>query len=246
VTSIGVSPGRPADAYINLSNGPYPEANMLTTGGAQPWYNSPSVDKFFGGKAPDATQQASFAQTVLQDVSQTFKQSGLNPSLTIDPNVHAYHTVSVVSGTSYGGNASGIGITDVGNNGFGFIDKLDSASSLTDLEWAVAHNVSHELMHAFGVAAHHDQTGQYLDAATATWPMLTNPGTTFSDAAVQDIRQYNYSPNGAAASTGAQVLDGDLEILATPVPEPATVALWGLAAAAFGYGRLRSRRRTAR
>ena len=34
--------------------------------------------------------------------------------------------MSVVSGASYSGNSSAIGITDVGNDGFSFIDKFGS------------------------------------------------------------------------------------------------------------------------
>jgi hypothetical protein len=231
-----------ADAYINFGSGPYPEASLLTTGGAQPWYTSPVVEKFFGGQEPNAQQQSDFANAVLRDVQQTFQLSGgLAPRLTIDPSIPTHHTLSVVSNTSYGSNPNAIGITDVGNNGFGFIDKLQYANSLDQLEWAVAHNVSHELMHAFGVGVHHDTTGQYLDSASASWSLLTDPSTTFSQAAIDDIRSKNFSPN-SIGTTGAQLIDGDQEILAAPVPEPATVLLWGVALG----GLLTQRRRLAR
>ena len=43
-------------------------------------------------------------------------------------------------------------MTQVGGNGFSFIDQIaPSAHSLDQLEWIVAHNISHELMLAFGV-----------------------------------------------------------------------------------------------
>src|SRR3954469_20056421 len=65
MASTGVNSGGNADAFINLGNGPYPNADNLTTGGAQPWYTSPVVTKFFGGQQPDAQQQADFANSVL-------------------------------------------------------------------------------------------------------------------------------------------------------------------------------------
>jgi hypothetical protein len=137
-----------------------------------------------------------------------------------------------------------IGITDVGHNGFSFIDNFNDAQAgqVNQLEWAVAHNISHELMHAFGVAVHHDQTGQYLDAGTASWSLLTNPSTVFSQAAVSDI-QAHLSGAVTQSGTGAEVIDGDEEILAQPVPEPSTIALWALGASAVAY--LRRRRRSA-
>jgi hypothetical protein len=215
---------------------------MLTTGNGQPWYTSPAVEKVFGGQ-PNAQQQADFANGVLQDVQQTFQLSGgLAPRITIDPSVPAHHTLSVVSGTSYGGNPDAVGITDVGNNGFSFIDKLPYAQSVEQLQWAVAHNVSHELMHAFGVSQHDDQTGNYLDSAVARWEMLTDPNAQFSPQAIADIQATGFGPNSAGL-LGAQVIDGAMELLSpAPVPEPATIALWGLAAAAV----IAQRRRTAR
>src|SRR5262249_51245370 len=137
------------DAVINLGNAPYAEADSLTTGNGQPWNTSPVVRQAFGGQ-PDAQQQADFTSTVVQRVEQTFQKSGLSVNLTTDPNAGASHMLSVVAGTSYTANPDAIGITDVGRNGFSFIDKLTYANSVDQLEWAVAHNVTHELMHAFG------------------------------------------------------------------------------------------------
>ena len=147
-----------------------------------------------------------------------------------NPNTPALHTLSVVSGVSYGPNSNAIGITDVGGNGFSFIDKLNLASNVTDLEWAVAHNISHELMHAFGIGYHPDQTGQYIDAADATWSILTSPDTKFSPLATQVISATGYGVNtGVSSASGLEKIDGDQEILAAPVPEPATLALWSVA-----------------
>jgi hypothetical protein len=233
--------GSPADAYLNFSGPSYPELSSLTTGNAQPWYDSPIVQKVFGG-IPTLTQQTDFINKVFQDIQTTYQSSGINASLTLDPNVPAAHTLSVVSGVHYDPIPGAIGITDVGRNGFSFIDNFSSAQpgQVDQLEWAVAHNISHELMHAFGVAVHHDQTGTFLDAGSANWALLTSPNTMFSPAAVADI---NAHLNGTASQsgTGAEQIDGD-QMLVQPVPEPATIALWGLGAAAVAY---LSRRRAA-
>jgi hypothetical protein len=228
--SASFSNGPQVEAYINMGTGNYAEAGNLTSGGAQAWYNSPSAIQAFGG-APSSSQQSAFTQAVLRDVQQTFQHSGIDLNLTTDPSVAAQHMISVVSGTSYPGNPGAIGITDVGANGFSFIDKLSYASNPTELEWAVAHNVSHELMHALGVAVHADTTGTYLDTGTATWQMLTDPKTKFSPEAIQLIQSAMAGSNGASGSfNGAQQMgrvEGD-QLLAQPVPEPCTMALWSV------------------
>jgi hypothetical protein len=226
----------------------------LTTGTAHAWYNSPSVQAVFGG-TPSAQQQSDFTGKVLQDVQQTFKLAGLNPTLTLDPNAPSHHTLSVVSGASYTANPSAIGITDVGANGFGFIDKLSYAQNADQLAWAVAHNVAHELMHAFGVAVHHDQTGQYIDSGTATWGLLTDPKATFSAAASADIASHLAGSVSSSMTLGAQKLNANghpmaclcplckkgTQLIPTPVPEPATWASWSLALAAVAACRARAR-----
>jgi hypothetical protein len=206
----------------------------LTTGNPQAWYTSPSVVSAFGG-VPSATQQTTFTQSVLADIQHTFQISGLNISLTTDPTVPALHTMSVVSGATYPSNPDAIGITTVGADGYSFIDKLAYATTPDQLAWAVAHNLSHELMHALGVANHPDTTGNYLDAATATWSMLIDPNTKFSPAAVQLLSQLLATAGtstGTGSSPGAQLLKGmgvdGAQILDTPVPEPSTIALWTL------------------
>jgi hypothetical protein len=232
----------PADAYLNFGTSSYPEQSLLTVGTAQPWYSSGAVTQAFG-HTPNAQEQQGFINAVVQDVQHTFTASGLTGSnavsITTDPNTAAHHTLSIVSGLSYAPNPNAIGITDVGANGFGFIDKLAYASSPDQLEWAVAHNITHELMHAFGVAVHHDTTGDYLDAATAKWSLLTDPTATLSPAAVADIvsRDIGRDTSGTMA-TGNQLIDGDQEILAS-VPEPATIGLWLLALAVLFQQRRR-------
>jgi hypothetical protein len=206
----------------------------LTTGNPQAWYNSPAVVSAFGG-TPTAQQETSFTQSVLADIQHTFQISGLNISLTSDPNTPALHTLSVVSGASYPANPGAIGITDVGANGFGFIDKLAYATTPDQLEWAVAHNLSHELMHALGVANHPDTTGTYIDAASATWQLLTDPNAKFSPEAVQLMSQLlaTGEPSNSLSAPGAQLFHGlnidGAETLAAPVPEPSTIAVWTIA-----------------
>jgi hypothetical protein len=227
----------PADAFLNFgTSSTYPEQSLLTVGTAQPWFDSPAVTKAFG-HAPSSQEQQDFVNSVVSDVQHTFAASGLTGpnavNVTTDPNAGALHTLSVVSGLSYAPNPNAIGITDVGANGFGFIDKLAYATTPQDLEWAVAHNITHELMHAFGVAVHHDQTGNFLDAATANWSLLASPDATLSSAAVGDIVAHNEGRNATVSlGVGGQGIDGDQEILA-PVPEPATLIAWGLAGAAL-------------
>ena len=259
-SSVGSSSSSsPLTAFINFGNAPYAEASNLTTGTPQPWYTSPSVTQAFGG-TPTAAQQAGFTQTVLSDIQHTFQLSGMNVNLTTNPSAPTAHEISVVSGASYPSNPNAIGITDVGASGFGFIDKLAYATTPDQLAWAVAHNVSHELMHALGVAVHPDQTGQYLDAATATWQMLTNPNTTFSPQAVKLMLAA--SPGSGVSSTlGAQLMpsgtglnpnlvlkgtgaDG-AQLLEAPVPEPSAIAFWTVAAGGFVLVRRQSNRKAA-
>jgi hypothetical protein len=209
------------DAAINFGSGPFPNANSLTTGNAQAWYLSPGVDKLFGG-APTAAQQSAFDSTVLQRVQQTFSLSGVPVTLTDDPNAQAAHTLSVVSGTTNPTLSNAIGMTYLGGNGFHFIDNSASAAQSVDqLEWIVAHNISHELMLAFNVPENYDQTGNYIDARDASFSMMINPNATFSPAAVSALLAQNFlNSNSNVLNSSAQILGPET------VPEPTTVALW--------------------
>lgn len=234
----GMGTGNRFDALIRMDGGPFPGSSQLLTGQSQAWYQSPVVQSLYGG-TPNADQQRSFEQDVLQKVTQTYAQSGVNVNLTLDPNVSAAHTISVVSGASYGALQEAAGITAMNGDGFSFIDKLNGAGSINDLEWAVAHNVAHELLHAFDVP-HHDTTGQYLDAAVANWDLMLDPNTKFSAAAVTDLQSklsgvtnsyasapdtYGFFGQELAGSTSmAQIVQPQ------PVPEPATIAIWTIAA----------------
>jgi len=130
-------------------------------------------------------------------------------------------------------------MTNIGGNGFHFLDNsAGHANSVDQLEWIVAHNVAHELMLAFGVPEVHDQTGQYIDSTAGTMALFLNPNATFSSGAIQDLLSRDFKQSGESAlSPEAQMIDG------TPVPEPATYAMWVLGAIAIaGAHRARSRR----
>jgi hypothetical protein len=230
----------PVDAFVNLGNGPYPNAQGLTTGNPQAWYNSQQISGFFGGQ-PTAQQQADFDNSVLQRVQQAFQLSGVNVTLTDNPNVPAAHTLSLVSNSaSTMGNA--IGLTYLGANGFSFIDQIaPSASSLSQLESIVAHNIAHELMISFGVGEKYDQSGNYIDARNANFSMMVDPNATFSSAAAQAL-------NSAIASINFDLANSAANPNAEPqfVPEPATFAVWGLAAAGALFARRRASRRSVR
>ena len=197
-----------ANAFVNLGASPYPLASQITTGNAQPWYNSSQIAGFFGGQQPNAQQISAFNSAVMQRVEQTFQLSGVSVNLTTDPSVAAAHTLSLVSNTTSNTNPGVIGMTQVGGSGFSFIDQqAKSAGSLDQLEWIAAHNISHELMLAFGVGEKYDQTGNFVDARNATWAMMTSPDSTFSQAAAQALTLAITS--NSAVTTGLQCRPGD-------------------------------------
>ncbi len=242
------------DAVVNFGDGNFADADSLINGSIRPWYTSPTAARVFGGE-PDPNQRQAFTAAVLDRVEQTFTQSGLAVSLTADPNAPAAHTLSVVSGARYAPNPDAIGIANIGGSGFAFLDKFDGVQSVDQLQWALAHNVAHELMHAFG-GSHHDTTGLYLDAAASPWSVLTDPNTVFSPDAVAELSRLDFrstlSPLGLHgahhthdAHCACQV---PLGTATHAVPEPATVAIWGLAGlllAGLRYRRVRAGRRPA-
>ncbi len=225
------------DAFLNFGTGPYAEASVLTNGNAQPWYSSAAIASFFGGQ-PTTQQQQAFVNTVEQRVEQAFQLSGVPLTLTTDPTVPAAHMMSIVSGTSSHFTPNAIGETDLGRNGFNFIDQIaHSAQNLDQLEWILAHNISHELMLAFGVPEVHDTTGNYIDAEKANFSMMTDPNAVFSSGAVQDLLSKNFLAGGNTLMTPlAQEVDPQ------NVPEPATLAAWTL----VGVGAVVIRRRRSR
>ncbi len=213
-----------ADAFVNLGTGPYPEAALITSGGAQPWYNSNQIGGLFGG-TPTPAQQAAFAGAVMQHVEQTFSLSGVAVALTGDPNVPAAHTLSLVSNTVPTALPTAIGMTDIGANGFSFIDQeAKSATTVDQLAWIVAHNISHELMLAFGVGENYDTTGNYIDARNANLAMMLDPASTFSPAAASALNQALAAAGSTASSTSAAQV-----VAAQVVPEPGASTLWVVA-----------------
>jgi hypothetical protein len=230
-----VQPGPPstpvrADAFINFGSAPYAESSSLTNGSAQPFFNSPTFAHFFGNNGPSSTDIANFENEVVSTIKSTYNGAGLPITLTTDPGTKAAHMMSVVSGTYYPGTPDAIGITDVGRNGFSFIDKFGGISSPNQLAIAIGHNLSHELMHAFGVVNHPEQTGPYVDAAMTSLPNLTNPDTSFSPAAAGLLSTLNFQAVGLSVSAGAQRIDGDQILIrdASTVPEPSTIAIWAM------------------
>ncbi len=210
-----------ANANLNLGSGPYPLESTITTGNAQPWYNNSQIASFFGGQ-PTAQQVSSFDNVVMQRVGQTFQQSGVPITLTLNSSDPAAHTLSLVSNTASNSIPGVIGMTQVGSSGFSFIDQeAKSARSLDQLEWIVAHNISHELMLAFGVGENYDHTGNYIDARNANWAMMVASNATFSQAAAQAL-QAALSSN----STGTTGVQAAQVIGPQAVPEPTTVACW--------------------
>ena len=175
---------------------------------------------------------ASFDNVVMQRVEQTFQQSGVPITLTLNSTDPTAHTLSLVSNTGSNTTPGVIGMTQIGGSGFSFIDQIaKSAQTLDQLEWIVAHNISHELMLTFGVGENYDQMGNYIEARNANWAMMVDPNATFSQAAAQALQAAFSSPNstGTTGVQAAQVLGPQA------VPEPTTVACWlaGLSAAAI-------------
>jgi hypothetical protein len=228
----------PVDALLNMGDGPYDSQASLTTGDPKAWWYSAAVDRFYGG-VPNASQIKSFENVVISRVQQTFALSGVPLVVTNNPNDPVPHALSVVSNASYGPTPNVAGIATIGGNGFTFMDQFTYATSLDQLEWAVAHNMSHELMHEFG-ADHHDTTGGYLDSGVTNWSTLIDPKAVFSPAAVSDLLSRNFRvPEGLSWSNGGEMIGGapDASTFAAPVPEPSALALWGLGALALGLVR---------
>ncbi|MEO6810228.1 MAG: PEP-CTERM sorting domain-containing protein [Isosphaeraceae bacterium] len=234
VVSPPTAPAFAADAYIKMDSGPFPSQAQLTTADPKPWYESPAVTQVFQ-HTPTSTEQQAFTDAVFRDVQKTFDKSGVPVTLTNQADVSAAHTLSVVAGATSPSVPEAVGMAVVGGDGFSFIDKLNYASSVEELEQVVAHNISHELMHTFG-GEHHDTTGQYLDSAVTPWAVMADPNAVFGPDSVKELLTRDFR----AVGQGVYAADGQEVLSPTPVPEPTTLAMWGLAASAAVILRRRS------
>jgi hypothetical protein len=236
-----------ADAFVNLTDGGFASEFPLTAGNALPWYMGSSAQKVFGG-VPDMGQRMAFSRDVLDLVEGAYLRSGLRVRLTDDAGRPAAHTLSVVAGTHSPTDPRAVGVTDIGRNGFTFIDKLGNASTIDELKVAVANNVAHELMHAFGVE-YHDPTGRYIDSGVADWSTLVDSNAMFSPEAVRRLSLRDFQEVGVGSlRLGAQGVEHggacvhcQRMALAAPVPEPATVLGWGLVVGGLACGAARRR-----
>ncbi|WP_435016996.1 hypothetical protein TA3x_004582 [Tundrisphaera sp. TA3] len=228
-----------ADAFLNLGGGPYAAEAAVTRGGAQVWWNSPQVNRLFGGP-PNDVARTNFEGLVKSRVERTFALSNVPIDLTTDRRVPAAHTLSLVSNTANPQMPEAIGMTQVGGDGFTFIDQAGRAANNVDqLAWIVAHNLAHELMLAFGVPEVHDATGNFIDARNASWRMMTDPNAVFSESAVRDLLSRDFKAKNNSLLLAAQFVDP------APVPEPTTIALWSASATALLFLRARRGRKSA-
>ena len=185
-----LGPTTGADAFINLGSGPYPASSYLASGNPAPWYDSPQVATLFGG-TPTAQQIQSFDQAVLQDVQSTFQLSGISVCADRQSErpgpAHAQPRLERVEPRfpgCYRHDQRRRQRLQLHRP-----DRAGLAQSVNQLEWIVAHNISHELMLAFGVPENYDQTGNYMDARMANFAMMISPTSTFSPGAAQAISQ---------------------------------------------------------
>ena len=93
-------------------------------------------------------------------------------------------------------------------------------------------------MLAFGVPENFDTTGNYIDSKLANWAMMVNPNSTFTTDASQAINQAlaSQTQTDSTGQLGAQAFDPS----PAAIPEPTTVAMWGLAAIVLVVSRRRS------
>ncbi len=233
-------PPTTVDALLNFDEGPYPAAERLISGDPGPWHESEVVHSILG-RVPSAEERSSFQEDVLEMVEENFESGGLEISLS-DSSTSAAHTISIVSGAVASSSENAIGIADIGGDGFTLIDAFDPSAigDFDALKTAVANNVSHELMHAFGVADHFHDTGGDLDAGLLDWEYLVDDNTSFSDEAIAELASVDFQDRwddgvlfGLQASAHDHDPDcacGHCESFTMQVtPEPTTIALWGSA-----------------
>lgn len=224
---------QPADAYLNFSDGPFPGAESLADGSPSAWHQSPVVADLLG-RAPNPQEQQGFKADVLAKVEDRFRSSGIDVDLTIDPEPAA-HTLSIVSGALAKDNPEAIGLADIGGDGFTFLDNFDTDAidSVDDLETAVANNISHELMHTFGIDFHHE-SGETIDSGTIRWDLLADDDLAFSQDAVALLSSADFQDRwDDLLLAGAQLPSHGQGCSCHPnaahaTPEPATLAMWAI------------------
>lgn len=251
------------NANINFDTGYYPDAaGLVNSGTITSWSASPSYTRFLGGNPATSQDVQAFEQDVLGKVRNIFAQSGLGQvSITANANpASAQHTISVIGGATYDGSHDILGMTYVGGSGFSYLNNFQNGmiDSQDKLETALARNISHELMHAFGGGHVHD-TGLWVDSATTTWNSLVSPdpnANVFSAEAANNITGLlngTIGPNLASSASGEHVdgymingrhVDGQ-QIAASPVPEPSTWIGFGLVGLAGIAWRSRKARQAA-
>jgi hypothetical protein len=242
-----ISRPEPADAFLNFSDGPFPAADSLAEGDPVAWYRSPVVTELLG-RAPSTQEKEGFKAEVLAKVESSFRKSGIDVDLTTEAGPAA-HTLSVVSGALGKGNPEAIGIADIGGDGFTFLDNFetDAIDSIDDLETAVANNVSHELMHTFGLDFH-DDSGETIDSGTIRWDLLTDEDLSFSEDAVALLSSADFQRRWDDLTlAGAQMASHGHGCSCHPngahaTPEPATLAMWGITLAGVAWSGRRWRR----
>jgi len=145
----------------------------------------------------------------------------------------AAHTLSVVSGASNPQNPGAIGITDIGNNGYSFIDKSGPPRIRTSSPRpsAITWPTNSCTPSAWPIIPR--PTAPMWMPLRPSFPICSDPSTGFSPAAASLLSTLNFQATGQSitAGNGSQMIDGNQVLVpeVSPVPEPSTIALWTLA-----------------
>ena len=143
-TGVGPEPRAASSGGGQIDGGPHgrrvpelrvlglsPRRRSLTSGNPQSWYQQPGRPGRLQRHAHRGPAVGLHRRGRCRPSTHAYATpAGLNISLTTDPTQNYAHTLSVVSGASYNANPNAIGITDVGNDGFSFIDKFGQAQEL--------------------------------------------------------------------------------------------------------------------
>ena len=95
-------------------------------------FTSPGRHEVLRGEPAERSAAAQFTHAVLNHVQETFRLSGgLTPKITLDLDSNQPHAERRLRELPTWGTLMRLGITNVGSNGFSFIDKLSYGSSGT-------------------------------------------------------------------------------------------------------------------